>query len=372
MKKAKDSSDSWTFENGKDIYNQKSNKIVKAMKFVFVILLLVGYYYLLNYYENTIKIGLMIIMIEIATIFLIWSWMKGIVKKYWPMVIIPIIALTIVVLVVNAYAKGNVQLQQSDILSFFGNYLAFLGTFCLGYFIYMQDRTKMIEEKRRKVRLLIALIEKANIELLCLHHLQPEDYGSIGLITYNSDWILYYYEYESLMGENIDLKRTWDSFFYNISCVNEAIENGQIEQAVNINDKYLKYECYSISKYNEWEAITCLQEACYDFRIRKTKSWVENKEVMNSINELCKKYYYIIENYIYVWLLRHNVQTVTLRDNLNYEIVDWLLVNSAEMMEKVKSPIDKRIISKVVFDGSLKFNSKSKRINYIWGEYSLK
>ena len=93
---------------------------------------------------------------------------------------------------------------------------------------------------------------------------------------------------------------------------------------------------------------------------------------MNSINELCKKYYYIIENYIYVWLLRHNAETVTLRDNLDYEIVDWLLANSAEMREKVKYPTDKRIISKVVFDCSLKFNSKSKRINYVWGEYSLK
>jgi hypothetical protein len=54
------------------------------------------------------------------------------------------------------------------------------------------------------------------------------------------------------------------------------------------------------------------------------------------------------------------------------EIVDWLLSISAEINEIIKYPTDKRIISKVVFDCSLKFNSKSKKVNLVWGEYSLK
>ena len=52
--------------------------------------------------------------------------------------------------------------------------------------------------------------------------------------------------------------------------------------------------------------------------------------------------------------------------------MDWLLSISAEINEIIKYPTDKRIISKVVFDCSLKFNSKSKKVNLVWGEYSLK
>lgn len=51
----------------------------------------------------------------------------------------------------------------------------------------------------------------------------------------------------------------------------------------------------------------------------------------------------------------------------NEEVVDWLLLNSPEIKEKIKYPNEKRIISKVVLDCSLKFNSKSKKL-IIYGE----
>lgn len=59
-------------------------------------------------------------------------------------------------------------------------------------------------------------------------------------------------------------------------------------------------------------------------------------------------------------------------NNFNRKIVDWLLLNSPEIKEKIKYPHEKRIISKVVFDCSLKFESKSEKINYMWGEYFLR
>ena len=43
------------------------------------------------------------------------------------------------------------QIQRSDIFSFAGNYLSFLGTFCLGYFIFLQDETRRIDDRRSKV-----------------------------------------------------------------------------------------------------------------------------------------------------------------------------------------------------------------------------
>ena len=106
--------------------------------------------------------------------------------------------------------------------------------------------------------------------------------------------------------------------------------------------------------------------------IFNTKSWIERPETMDLINELCKKYYLIIENYIYVWLLSHNVKTTTEKEALDRDVVDYLLANSPEIKEKIKDPYEKRIISKVVFGCCLKFNSKLEKLNYIWGEYSLK
>ncbi len=380
-----DSPNSWIFERGVgitigNVYNLKGNKIWKTVRIGFSLLLLIGCFLLLKYYGNTLKSGIIIIGIEISILLLLWIWVKGIIKKYWPIFIVPLLALIIVIIVVNIYAEGDVSLQYSDILTFSGSYLSFLGTFCLGYFIYIQDRSKVIEEKRTKIRMLLSLIEKTNIEILYLCQLVKEDWfiqnrdncDCVEPIPYNPDWIFYYYEYEFLKGANIDLKRTMDSFFNNVINVNNAIKNGEIERAVEINKKYIDDECYTTRKYNEWEMVTCLQEACSDICIIDSKSWIEKKETVDLINELCRKYYFIIENYVYVWLLKHNIETTVPADDLEREIVDWLLSNSPEIKEIVKYPTDKRIVSKVVFDCSLKFNSKSKKVNLVWGEYSLK
>ena len=382
-KRGKDCPDSWIFEQDiYSIYNRKWNKFWKITVFFLILFVMVVYYILSQYYGDAKKAGKLIIGFEIVGIFslyfLRWILKKGIVKKYWPMIFIPAIALLVVIAVINIYAEGHILLQSADILSFCGDFLGFLGTFCLGYFIYIQDRLKVIEEKRSKVRLLITLIENANIELLNLSYLVrnekyiqiTENRSCVKLIPYNSDWLLYYYEYEALKGENPDLRRTINLFFNNIMNVNAAIKLGQIEKANEINRIYIECGLYSTSKYNELEAITCLQDACNDYHFYNTKSWIERKETIDLINELCKKYYFIIENYIYVWLLKHNVKTTTEKDDLNREIVDWLLANSPEIKEKVK--YEKRIVSKVVFDCSLKFESKSEKISYIWGEYSLK
>lgn len=390
MKKMeKDHPDSWIFEQDinkmvRDNYKRKWNKFWNITIFILILLVMIVYYFLSNYYGDAKKAGKIIIGFEIAGILFlyltIWILKKRIVKKYWPIIIIPVIALLIVIAVINICTKGNMSLQRADILSFCGDYLAFLGTFCLGYFIYIQDRLKMIEEKRTKVRLLITLMENANIELLNLSYLVrneryiqiPENRRRVEFIPYNSDWLLYYYEYEALKGENSELKRTLNSFFNNIMNVNAAIKIGQIEKANEINRSYIDRGLYSTSKYNELEAIVCLRNACDDYHFYNTKSWIERKETIDLINELCKKYYFIIENYVYVWLIKHNVETTTEKDNLNREIVDWLLSNSPEIKRKVKYPSEKRIVSRVVFDCSLKFESKSEKISYVWGEYSLK
>lgn len=388
MKKVEaDCPDSWIFEediNKAILYNhyRKKGILWSVAILILFFLIKVAYYFFTHFSRDSQRAGKIIIGLEIVFIFClpICILMKRMIKKYWPMIIIPVIALLVVIVVINVYTKGKMSLRCTDILSFCGDYLAFLGTFCLGYFLYVQDRSKMIEEKRAKIRQLITLIENANTELLSLRHLAEnkkyisnlEKGNREGLIPYNSDWILYYCEYEALKGENLELKHTLNLFFNNVMRVNVAIMNGEIEKANAINERYIDSRLYSINKYNELEAIICLQNVCNDYGFFNTKSWIERKETIALINELCRKYYYIIENYTYVWLLKNNVETTMEKDNLNREIVDWLLLKSPEIKEKFKFSDGKRIISKVVFDCSLKFNSKSKRVNYIWGEYSLK
>lgn len=374
-----DCPNTWVFEHVHvNFLNKKAVKIGVIVVFLLVTML---YYFLLSCYFDVEKMKAVIICSEIIlAIVICWNFTTRIVNKYWPMIVIPLIALSITIVVVNIYPDRSMQIQRADILSFCGDFLTFLGAFCLGYFIYIQDRMRIIEEKRTKVKLLNALIASANTELIGLGRLKnmSDEYykdlknqGLIHAITYDPNWLMYYYEYEALRGENYELGRTLEHFFDFIVNINTAIGNEQIERAIKIYDRHIDYENYSFRKYNTSEASLYLLDACVDFHYDR-KSWLEVKKTVNLINELCRKYYFIIENYVYNWLIKHRICTTTEEYDLQREIVDWLLTKSPEIKGIIKFPSEKRIISKVVFDCSLKFSSKSKKVDYVWGEYSLK
>lgn len=382
---------SWVFEQ--DIeqafmkgYGKRAKRILSVI-FLCAVLGLCLYYY--NRYKSiwktaTIVFCPIIVGIIIGAVLpktLSWLWKWKIVKKCLPLVVFPAIALiTVILFVNNVQLECSLPLQKSDILGFCGDYLSFLGAFCLGYFIYSQDSAKRIEEKRLKVRLLLAQIGKGNTELLRLNRLYrdtkrnqiSEDQIMLQSIQIDSNWLILYLEYESLKGVNPELKDTLSAFFDNITRVNVAIGKGKLETAVKINEQYIDRLMYSTQKYNEFEAITCLMDACNDSNFLNTKSWLERKETVDLINELCRKYYLLIENYVYTWLLKRKKKTTTEEDNLCREITDWLLNNSPEIQKTVRFPDQKRIISRVVFDCSCKFSPKSKKVDYVWGEYSLK
>lgn len=342
-----------------------------------------------TYYKNISKAVILALCLIIVGIIvgiallkiLSWLWKWKIVRKFWPIVAFPAIALITVIVLVNSVQLGSSPpLQRSDLFGFSGDFLAFLGAFCLGYFIYAQDCEKRIEEKRSKVRLLLAQIENANTELLRLNQLDrykirnqiPDDQIIVEPIQFDSNWMIYYLEYESLKGSNPELKHTLTAFFDNITRINAAINKGKIENAAKINEQYIDRLIYSTQKYSEFEAIICLSDACDDSNFFNTETWLERKETVDLINKLCRKYYFLIENYVYSWLLKHKQETTTEEDDLGREVTDWLLNNSPEIQQVIKLPDQKRIISKVVFNCSCKFSQKSKRVNYVWGEYSLR
>lgn len=119
----------------------------------------------------------------------------------------------------------------------------------------------------------------------------------------------------------------------------------------------------------------CLFDAVYDSK-NKSNSWLERKDNVDLIERLCTDYYYIIENQIYILLLRNNVDTTKdgKIDGMDVQkaIVDWLLQSSPELKSMSHNPNVCRITSYVVFLCSIRFREKSNRINFIWGEYSLK
>ena len=392
-KEAEDTEDinSWIFEQDiKQIFMKGYEKKPKTILYVITFFLLLGvflccYVYYKSIWKAVVAVFFPVIVGIIAGNVLLkilsWLWKWKIVKMYWPVVVFPMIALIAVILFINnIQLESNLPLQKSDILGFCGDYIVFLGSFYLGYFIYCQDREKRVEEKRSKVRLLLAQVENANTELLRMNRLYrytkrnqiPEEQVLMQPIPNDPNWMILYLEYESLKGTNSDLKNTLILFFDNIARVNDAIGKGKLETAVKINEQYIEGLMYSTQKYNELEAITRLMGACDDSNFFNTKSWLERKETVDLINELCRKYYLFIEDYIYSWLLKYEKKTTTEEDDLCREVTDWLLNNFPEIQEKIRFPDQKRIISRVVFDCSCKFSQKSKKVDYVWGEYSLK
>ena len=367
----------WEFELNINKHINKKTVIVIFIALIFLFILsIVGVLWFtksLGSVEAAIRIvSKRMFVILVSVLFGGWISGKKIRKKYWPIIVVPVLALMIVICFVNNYPGG--QIQRNDILSFAGDYLSFLGTFCLGYFIFLQDEARRIDDRRSKVKLLLETIESAETDLLRLGNIVTSSNRKALLttITYDENWREYYHEYEALKGSNFELRKTLEHYFTKIEQINNALLQEEYEFAHELHRSYIKSQCYSISKYNLLEAQICLQDACTDFNLINSKSWIEKKETIKLIEELCGKYYHIIENYVYVWLLRNDSATTSEKADLNKEITDWLINNSPEINKIAKFPSDKRIINRVVHDCSLMMNRKSKKVDYVWGEYSLK
>ncbi len=293
------------------------------------------------------------------------------VKQYIPMIIIPVAACITIIATTKLLSAGDEMVSKEGMLSFLGDYLSFCGTFCLGYFIYIQDRKQRLEQKRTAIKKLLVLIEKIQmdyIKLLRNADTNDRDEKDFCLISYDAEWMSNYYEYESLKGSNHELRHSLQQFFDNVVNVNASIKKGNIKEACEKHEKYLKARNYSIQRYNDLEAFSCLMDACMDINMN-TKTWIDDPNTVDLINKLCREYYLIIENYIYVALLRSEKGILS---DITDEVVDWLIHNSQKISSIIRFDDDKRIISRVVVDCSLKFEKHSTKISYIWGEYSLK
>ncbi len=98
--------------------------------------------------------------------------------------------------------------------------------------------------------------------------------------------------------------------------------------------------------------------------------WNEDKNLTRKIDDYSKKYFDVIENRIYNYLLKSKKSEVG-QEILLEDLVNWLL-SSEELKGLCSSPYDKRIIAEIAFKASLLMKKNQSRISFIWGAYSLK
>jgi hypothetical protein len=134
----------------------------------------------------------------------------------------------------------------------------------------------------------------------------------------------------------------------------------------------MKRERYSISKYNSFEVRTIIKQDTYYFGIElmdKTP-WEERKGVKTLIEKYADNYFYVIENWIYNYLIKNDLQSID-DNNIDYELIDWLLTND-DIKRLGKPMLDYRIIAKIIFTVECNLDKKSTRIGHCWGEISLR
>ena len=87
-------------------------------------------------------------------------------------------------------------------------------------------------------------------------------------------------------------------------------------------------------------------------------------------NEICKCFFDVVNSRLYNHLIKNHLTSCDL-DDVEYELVDWLLQNP-ELKAWVKHPYDKRKVSAVLCEIALSINKRSPNLNYYWREFSFK
>lgn len=287
----------------------------------------------------------------------------------------------------------TVGVKKSDLLSFGGAFLSFFGAFFLGYFIYSQDKSRMLEEKRMKVKNLLATIERTSndwsaivsfltVDSDCSENMNGQHSGFYHKIYYDTNWRNDYYEYEFLMGADINLRRTIETYFRTIDRVNTDLEANKLSTIEKTYDQYMDYHySYCSDGYSFFDAIDMLSVVARENDAEKFCPIFQRRNTQTDILKFDKQLYQRIENYI---VDRASKESVLETFQLQQDIVDWLCENVKDVHEYVYDSSDankerygrKRVISRVVSDCLLKLREASEKIAYkrdgICGSYFLR
>ena len=298
---------------------------------------------------------------------------------------VPVAVLIVIFLFISLFHfQGNKEITRADVLAFSGDYISFVGAFCLGYFLYLKDLERDRKEKRIQIRLLLDSLEIANRSLMRIRHAvstipEVEDVdkkleGKFRTIQYDQRWRLNYYAYESLMGPNHELKDSIEKFWGMVEYVNNNLQAGKVLNAAEICGEYIKEtSIFAIQGYDFLEISLILSSAGNEFWIPTRKGFLYQKETIKQIENLKEKYYSVIENYIYNYMVKASLTSLENNEEIQRSTVEWLCENSEEIKEYIKFDMTrKRAVSRAVFECSVQFEKSSSRLSYYWGTYSLR
>lgn len=298
---------------------------------------------------------------------------------------VPVAVLIVIFLFISLFHfQGNKEITRADVLAFSGDYISFVGAFCLGYFLYLKDLERDRKEKRIQIRLLLDSLEIANRSLMRIKHAvstipEVEDVdkkleGKFRTIQYDQRWRLNYYAYESLIGPNHELKDSIEKFWEMVEYVNNNLQAGKVLNAAEICGEYIKEtSIFAIQGYDFLEISLILSSAGNEFWIPTRKGFLYQKETIKQIENLKEKYYGVIENYIYNYMVKASLTSLENNEEIQRSTVEWLCENSEEIKEYIKFDMTrKRAVSRAVFECSVQFEKSSSRLSYCWGTYSLR
>lgn len=351
-------------------------KITITLFLIWILALIYSFYN--AYITGTSKIRLFTDVITIGCVAYILSSIIGLARFSWwiikekvkgimTFVLIVVIAFIIPVVVHFVFFNSN-SINETDILSFYGSYITFLGTFGLGYIVYRRDKIIRLEEKLNKAKLLHSCLDSIIDQMNILDN-NPK---RIKKIEYDLQWKKYYFEISTLGFKNeLYLRTKLESIFSRVDSINYDLEQGKNEEAQKKYKNFIRWEQYWPTKFNFIEARSMLYHIAYLWNsIKLDIPWDEEEEYKQNIEKYGEQFFAVIENWIWNYMLKHNIDCLKI-DTIIFNLVDWLMTNR-ELKGLVKTPYDKRIISAIVTSAKFKMNKKSKLLNYYWDEFTLK
>lgn len=320
-----------------------------------------GFWTHIKLYDKISIVAMLILLVAIGHL------LRDILKKWFEEYALLVLIMQFTVLLPTLGHKvlffNDSTLTEADILSFYGTYLTFIGALSLGYVLYKKETKKICGEGGIEA----AYLEKGMEEILKkFAHIDYYIENGIVIPTI-PQWDMYYNSVaKHIECQKLGLYIELAHFFDTVSKINYAIEAGAKEEASKIYEDFLQYEYYNCGAYNYVEAKSTLK-AISNGKLW-LKDWIDDES--DKICEFQEKYYEVIEQWIFNYMMTHGVGICELT-SIERELVDDLL-KILEIKRWIPCECEKRRIVYVVENISYDMETKSSILNYSDGVYSLK
>lgn len=253
-------------------------------------------------------------------------------------------------------SSNDNDINNGDTLSFYGAFITFLGTFSLGYFTYIRDINYQNEIKVQNIKSLLDMLCKSDDDLANV---------SDEKIVYDQNWQTYFYSFESYTGINdYSLK---DVIKKHVQLIDKVNSISNVEKKKKIIHNYFLKDKYSTRSYNYVDLKKLLVDYSHNhgFYLFSHKPWNKNNKIDKMITDYAGKYYDVIENWIYSYMLKNHL-TQTKYANLELELLDWIS-KGVTIDNSVDVDIKDRFIAEFTYRATTLLNKNSEKLNLTYG-----